>query len=435
MSKAKLTLVLLSALVLTILIVVLLVSIFEHKQEAKLTYFKVVELEDGEPDPAVWGQNFPRHYDGYTKTMRTSELMKYSLYGRYGGSEAFSRLDRYPEYRRLFDGYSFSVEYGEDRGHMRALEDMLATARLGDKKPGTCMTCKSSQVPSMMQKLEIDGFYATPVKELMDRFDLKHSIACADCHDAKTTALHISRPAFKEAMAQRGIDLAQATRQEMRTYVCAQCHVEYFFRGKDNYLVFPWAKGLKLEDIETYYDGINFREWEHGETKAPLVKINHPEYELWSSGIHARSGVACADCHMPYEREGAVKISSHWVRTPLANLTNACGTCHRLPEEELRVRILEAQDRTYSLMKRAEEAILDAQGAIRTAMERGAADQALQGARRLHRRAFMRWDFISAENSMGFHSPQEAVRILGDAIDYGRQAELEAYKVMEGPGQ
>jgi len=428
MRKRKLALLSIIVLMMVVLCTALLVSIVGRKQEAKLTYFRVVDITEGEPDPAIWGQNFPKQYDGYLKTDKTSELEQYSRFGRYGGSEAFSRLDKYPRLRRLFAGYAFAVEYREDEGHARALQDMLASKRLGDKKPGTCMTCKSSQVPKVMQTLGIEKFYATPTKELVANYDIKYSIACADCHDAKTMALHISRPAFREAMEQRGVDLSKATRQEMRTYVCAQCHVEYYFKGDGKYLVFPWHKGLRFEDIEAYYDEIQFSDWQHEETKAPLVKMQHPDYELWSSGIHARSAVACADCHMPYAREGALKISNHWVRSPLTNPTSACATCHRLSDEELRGRILEVQERTYHLMERAELAIVEAQDAILMAKQKGVSDDLLSQARASHRKAFMRFDFISAENSMGFHSPQEATRILGDAIDYGRQAELAAYK-------
>lgn len=432
MSKGNLIFVLLSAVVATTAVLALLVGIFERRQEARLTYFKVAEVKELEPDPAVWGRNFPRHYEAFSRTMRTSELLKYSSYGRYGGSESFSKLDKHPAYRRLFAGYGFAVDYDEDRGHMRALEDMLASKRVGDKTPGTCITCKSSDVPSMMKELRPEKFYATPLKQLLARFNPEHPISCADCHEAETMALRISRPALEEAMTQRGIDLSKASRQEMRTYVCAQCHVEYHFKGPGKYLVFPWDEGIRVDDIEAYYDGRNFKDWQHEETKTPLVKIQHPEFELWSTGFHARAGVSCADCHMPYRREGAVKITDHWVRTPLANLMNACATCHPLAVDELRGRILEVQDRTYALLKRAEGAILDAQDAIVRAMRSDAPDGALEDARRLHRRAFIRWDFVSAENSMGFHSPQESAYILGDAIDYARQAELAAHKALEG---
>jgi nitrite reductase (cytochrome c-552) len=280
-----------------------------------------------------------------------------------------------------------------------------------------------------MKMLGAATFYATPMKELVEKQQIRHPIGCADCHDANTMALRISRPAFIEAMQRRGIDVQKATRQEMRAYVCGQCHVEYYFRGKqEQYLVFPWAKGVKIENIEAYYDEIKFSDWEHQITKAPMIKMQHPEFELWSSGNHARSGVACADCHMPYKRTGAVKVTDHWVRTPLANIQNTCMTCHRQSETELRARILEAQDRTFQLLGQGEKALTDAVAAIAKAMGEGVNDADLVEARTLHRRAQARWDFISAENSMGFHSPQESVRILGDAIDLARRAEISALK-------
>ncbi|KCZ71079.1 formate-dependent nitrite reductase, periplasmic cytochrome c552 subunit [Candidatus Methanoperedens nitroreducens] len=423
MNRVKLILTLIVLIVITIAVAGLLISIFERKQEARQTFFKVVDIPENEPDPAVWGQNFPIQYEDYNRTLNTSEFTDYSLYGRYGGSEAFSRPDKYPNYRRLFAGYSFSVDYREDRGHLHALEDMLATQRLAGRKPGTCLTCKSSNVPLIMNELGVERFYATPLNDIMARFSPNHSVSCSDCHDADTLALRISRPAFREAMAQRGIDITQATHQEMRTYVCAQCHAEYYFRGEGNYLVFPWAKGLEIEDIEAYYDELNFTDWVHNETQAPLVKIQHPDYEFWSTGIHARSGVSCADCHMPYKRVGAVKITDHWISTPLIKINNACITCHSFSEEEMGQRVLDSQNITFSLLNRAENALIDAQDAIILAQEKGVSNESLQEARRLHRRAFIRWDFISAENSMGFHSRQEAARILGASIDYARQAE------------
>jgi nitrite reductase (cytochrome c-552) len=410
-------------------IAALLVTIVVRQQEARLNYFKVVEIPDGEPDAAVWGRDFPNQYEAYLKTMKTSELVKYSDYGRYGGSEAYSKLNRHPDLKVIFAGNAFSVEYNEERGHMWAVKDVLATKRLGDAKPGVCMTCKSSDVPGLMKRLGTARFYAMPMKEMVDTYHTTRPIGCSDCHDAKTMALRVTRPAFIEAMQRRGVDVSRATRQEMRAYVCGQCHVEYYFRGaEEKYLVFPWDRGMKIENIEAYYDEIKFADFEHKITKAAMLKMQHPDFELWSTGNHARSGVMCADCHMPYRRVGAVKISDHWVRTPLANIQNTCMTCHRQTEAELRARVLEAQARTYQLLTQAEEAIADAIRAIEQAMTEGVPDDALAEARALHRKAQMRWDFISAENSMGFHSPQEAVRILGDAIDYARRAELAAVK-------
>jgi nitrite reductase (cytochrome c-552) len=418
------------SIVLTIAATALLINIFEHQQEGKLTYLKISPIAKNDPDAAQWAVDFPREYASYLKTMKTSEMAPYSKWGRYGGSEAFNKLDVHPDLKRMFAGYPFAVEYREERGHMHALEDMLATKRLGEKKPGPCMTCKSPQVPNFIEKYGASAFYHTPVKTLVDSAGFKFTISCADCHNSETMDLQVRRPAFIEAMAKRGVDVSKATRQEMRTFVCAQCHVEYYWQKSDLYLTFPWAKGLSIDSIEAYYDSLHFKDWEHEETKAPMVKMQHPEFEIFSSGIHARSGVACADCHMPYVREGALKVTDHWVRTPLVNLNNACLTCHRESETELRDRVLEIQDKTYALMNRSEQAILSAMDGIKAAMAAGATDEELTAARALHRRAQLRWDFISAENSMGFHSPQETARVLGDAIDFGRQAELAAYKAL-----
>jgi nitrite reductase (cytochrome c-552) len=425
--RSRIWLLVLAAVVVGVAIGALLVSIVTRQQQARLTYFPVAQVTPDEPDPAVWGRNFPYQYERLTRTLRTAELEKYSKYGRYGGSEAFSKLEQAPDLERIFAGNAFSVEYREERGHLSALKDVQATKRLGDAKPGPCLTCKSSQVPGLMRTISPRTFYDTPMKDLVAGHNIRFAIGCADCHDSATMSLRISRPAFREAMARRGINVNAAGRQEMRTYVCAQCHVEYYWPSKtDQYLIFPWDKGLRLENIEAYYDERAFADYTHAITGAAMVKMQHPEFELWSSGIHARSGVACADCHMPYTRVGSVKMSDHWVRTPLADVARSCLGCHRESEAELRARVLEAQERTYQLLRQAERAIADAINAIEAASASGAGPDALAVARAEHRKAQARWDFISAENSMGFHSPQEAVRILGDAIDHARRAELAA---------
>lgn len=402
----------------------MLVRMGERKQEAKQYPWHLTQIAEDEPDSSVWGKNFPSQFESLSMTEKDWGRTKY------GGSERFSHLDENPRLKLLFAGYAFSVDYNEERGHFHALEDVIATKRLADKKPGTCMTCKGSQIPRLMR---ISGgakeFYKAPLNDLLKKIEGKRTgIGCVDCHDSKTMELKISRPAFKEAMEARGIDLSKATRQQMRSYVCGQCHVEYYFKGDEKYLVFPWEKGLKIDDIEAYYDEAGFKDWVHPDSKAPLIKAQHPDFELWSTGIHARSNVSCADCHMPYKREGGIKVSDHWVKSPLKSINQSCQTCHRWPEEELKDRVLNIQDRTAKLMKEAELAIIDAISAIKSAEAEGAQEETLKEARRLHRRSQLRWDFISAENSMGFHSPQESARILGEAIDFARQAQVSAVK-------
>jgi nitrite reductase (cytochrome c-552) len=229
-----------------------------------------------------------------------------------------------------------------------------------------------------------------------------------------------------------------ASRQEVRSFVCGQCHVEYYCGPKVT-LFFPWNEGLKVEQIEHYYDGYKFPDghrfydWQHAETGAELLKAQHPEFEMWSQGIHARSGVACADCHMPYKREGAMKISDHWVRSPLLNVARACQVCHPYEESEIRARVATIQNRTHTLLERAASAMVDMLDAVVAAKSRGATAEALAPALALQRKAQWRIDFVAAENSMGFHAPAEAVRILAESIDYARQGQLLARLLPGGP--
>jgi len=404
---------------LTAVVAALLVNVSQRKSEARQFPLRVVEVPEGEIDPAIWGQNFPHQFDTFNRTEED--------YGKteYGGSTPYSKLEAYPAMIRLWAGYAFSKDHNEDRGHYYAQIDQERTGRVKlVEQPGACVNCHAAEVPALVAELGWEEFNRTPYNELKDRLTIGTS--CSDCHDPETMDLTITRPALKNALEARGIDLAKASRQEMRAYVCAQCHVEYYFRGENKVLTFPWSGGLSIDEIEAHYDDDGFRDWTHAESGAGMIKIQHPEYELWSTGLHSRSGVACADCHMPFLRVGSVKMSDHWVRSPLENISNSCQACHNRPEEELRERVEIIQDTTAGLLRRSEEALLAAIDAIVEARKAGVDEEALVGALALHRAASLRWDFVSSENSTGFHSPQEAARILAEAIDLARQAELRA---------
>ena len=400
----------------------LLVNIFTHKQEAQTTIVRIVDVEDGETDPAVWGQNYPREYSRFMMTeddtVRTA----------YGGSEKYDKLARFPAMKRLWNGNAFSVEFGEDRGHFYALTDQKATKRQDVvKQPGACANCHSGDAPNLIKSMGWEAFNKGPYSAIADK--LHTAVTCNDCHDPDTMALRITRPAFTNAMTERGIDVATASRQDMRSYVCGQCHVEYYFVGDNKILTFPWEKGLNIDNINDYYDEYGFKDWEHKDTGAPLIKVQHPEYELYSTSVHSQSGVACADCHMPYIREGALKVSDHWIRSPLNNIASACQSCHKMDEGKLVERIVTIQERTTGQLRETETAIIAAIDAIVAAKAAGATDEQLKEARDFHRKASLRWDFISSENSTGFHSPQEAARVLGDAVNFARMAQVSAERV------
>ncbi|OGW84380.1 MAG: nitrite reductase [Omnitrophica bacterium RIFCSPHIGHO2_02_FULL_46_11] len=417
--------------VLTGNIVALLMNIRERKAEEKVRHIDVVQLSEKDTDPEIWKRNYPREYDGYKKTSDIERT-------RYGGSEAFSKLDEDPSWKRFFAGYAFGIDYREDRGHAYSLEDQKETLRTKQfKQPGACLQCHAGGMKNVYETVGngnlMQGFAEVNAMPLEKAWAYaKHPVACIDCHDPKTMELRVTRPGFlsgikalKEHEGIKNYDPnTMATHQEMRTFVCGQCHVEYYFKGPEKYLTYPWSKGVKVEEIESYYNEAGHKDWVHAETGAPVLKAQHPEFELWSQGVHSKSGVSCADCHMPYKREGAAKVTDHHIRSPLLNTSRACLQCHHFTENEMKERVETIQARTRVLMDRAEAALLDLIDAIVKAKKAGATEDQLKLAYEMHRKAQWRLDFVSAENSMGFHAPQEAARILAESIDYARQGQV-----------
>jgi nitrite reductase (cytochrome c-552) len=510
----------------------LLVNIAERKEAARHQYVKVVEVGENDTDPAKWGKNWPREYDGYLKTSEPTSTKYGGAAGASEGQPAPQKAERDPWLKRIFNGYLFAVDYRDRRGHAYMLFDQEKTKRnvpAEHKQSGNCLHCHASIMPlyaklgaeAAPQGSKAEQIQAGLVKvSEMDYWDAHkmlgdlgggkvHPVSCVDCHDPQSMELRVTRPAFitgiqklaasdAEAVAFPSIERwrrgdkskpydpnLDATRQEKRAFACGQCHVEYFC-GKGMTIFFPWAKGLKVEQMEAVYDstevkGKRFKDWTHAETGFELLKAQHPEFELWSTGVHARSGVSCADCHMPYKREGAAKVSEHWVRSPLLSPNRSCAGCHPYGDDELKARVTAIQDRHFALLTRAgnaavqmidaivvvrkqfddkarpaavakAKATLDAKAEFQKASKeeqekmmasevkanllaawREAIDKSpqLKELENLQRAAQWRLDYIAAENSMGFHAPQEMARILGESIDLSRQAQLKA--VAMGP--
>ena len=440
----------------------LLMNIAERKAEQERPFVRVVDVTDEVTDPAQWGKNWPSQYDSYKRTA----LRTQTRFGGHAGSEALpqEKIERDPWLKRMFLGYAFSIDYRDRRGHAFMLTDQEATQRLTKPQSGSCLHCHASIMPLYRELGAGDamkGFeqsFQFDYKELNAKLHASghaHPVSCVDCHAPENMALRVTRPGFilgiralaasdakvpalpsialwREGARREPYDPnADASRNEMRSFVCGQCHVEYYCSSKMP-LTFPWGKGLTATDIEAYWDeadfpdGKDFVDYNHEETGAPVLKAQHPEFELWNQGIHARSGVSCADCHMPYMREGATKVSDHWVRSPLLNLNRACQTCHRVTEAELSARVDAIQQRNYELLQRGGAAIVGLIDSVVAAKAAGASAAELTPALRLQRRAQWRLDFIAAENSMGFHAPQEASKILAEAIDYARQGQIAA---------
>ncbi len=390
-------------------------SIVERRTEAQL-YFQMVEpISEWEPRNEVWGQNFPRQYESYLETLDTT------FESQYYGSVMIDYLEKYPELVIMWAGYAFARDYNQGRGHYYSVTDVHNTLRTVQPQPATCWTCKSTDVPRVMAEIGIGEFYSSSWSEMGSQ--IVNPIGCQDCHDPETMNLRITRPALIEAFQRRGDDINKATHQEMRSLVCAQCHVEYYF-GEENYLIFPWDEGFSADEMETYFDNYEFADWTHSLSRAPMLKTQHPDYELYMTGIHAERGVSCADCHMPYKREGGLKFTNHHLTSPLSNIEGSCQVCHREGEEKLRQIVYDRQNKVSEMRGIAEQNLARLHIEAKAAWDAGAAEEEMEPILQLIRHSQWRWDWVAAANSMGFHSPTEALRVLGTSIQKAQEARV-----------
>lgn len=390
---------------------------------------KKVQITGIESRNEAFADNYPREYQTWLQTYDTTFV------SRYNSSQAVDVLAERPNMVILWAGYAFSKDYTTPRGHNYAVVDVTRTLRTGapmhdhdGPQPATCWSCKSPDVPRMMGVLGVDSFYNKKWGALGP--EIVNPIGCADCHEPENMNLHISRPALREAFERQGKDIAQATHQEMRSLVCAQCHVEYYFKGDGKYLTFPWDKGMTMEDMEKYYDEVQFTDYTHALSKAPILKAQHPDYEIAQMGIHGQRGISCADCHMPYKSEGGVKFSDHHIQSPLAKIDRTCLVCHRESEETLRNNVYERQAKVFETRDRLEEELAKAHIEAKFAWEKGATEAQMKPVLDFIRQAQWRWDFSVASHGASFHAPQEVQRMLSHGLDRALQARLANTKVL-----
>ena len=443
----------LGAMVIVFLLGLLVSSLMERRAEvASVFNNKRTEFTD-----SIIAQNekfkadYPREYETWAMTEDTSFVSKYN------SSQEVDVLEQRPEMVILWAGYAFSRHYNTPRGHKHCLEDLRKILRTGnpgidgdaDMQPATCWTCKGPDVPRMMRELsesksvfDPTNYYAYEGKWSGLGAEMMNTVGCSDCHDARTMDLRPARPALYEAFARRGMDVRKQSHQEMRSLVCAQCHVEYYFikpddsnnPGKANYLMFPHDKGLTCEAAEEYYDSIGFYDYIHPLSKTPILKAQHPGYEMSKQGIHAQRGVSCADCHMPYKQDGGVKFTDHQVMSPLAKIDRTCQTCHRQDAEVLRQNVYERQEKCNEVRNRAEKELAAAHIEAKFAIEKGATETEMKPIQALIRKSQWRWDYAIASHGATFHAPQEVTRLLSHSVDYAQQARLQLCKVLAKHG-
>ena len=409
-------------------------SITERKAEKVSTYKPTVEISEWEPRNEVWGKNFPQQFRSYQQTKDTSFRSKYN------GNAMIDMLEEDPRLVVLWAGYGFSKDYNQGRGHYYAVEDIHNTLRTGGPTgpddgpmPATCWTCKGPDVPRLMDEMGAAEFYKGKWAEKGS--EIVNHIGCADCHEPESMELRISRPALIEAFDRQGKEIENFSHQEMRTLVCAQCHVEYYFK-KDRpdaegipYLTLPWDNGFTVEDMEEYYDKAEFSDWTHALSKAPMLKAQHPGYEVFMTGIHAERGVSCADCHMPYKTEGGQKYTNHHMQSPLNNIANSCQVCHREEAETLVQNVYDRQDKIIENRDKLEMLLVRAHVEAKKAWDLGASEEQMKAVLTDIRHGQWRWDYAAASHGGSFHSPVEIGRVISKGITVTQEARIKLAKL------
>ncbi len=414
-------------------------NIMERRTETLYLDRPKVKIEPLEPRGEIWGKNYPNQFESWKSTEDTSFMSKHN------GNANIDMLERYPALVVLWAGYGFAKDYNQSKGHMYAITDLMKSLRTGAPKtatdgpmPSTCWSCKGPDVPRLMSEVGPKEFYSG--KWAKYGGDQVNPVGCADCHDEESMDLKITRPALIEAFERRGEDITKASNQEMRSLVCAQCHVEYYFDKKRPlaegvpYLTLPWDNGTSAEDMEEYYDNIEFSDWTHKLSKAPMLKTQHPGYELYQQGIHAKRGVSCADCHMPYRSEGGVKFTDHKIQSPLNNMSNSCVVCHRESESELTQNVNSNMDKVLNARGILEHLLVKLHIEAEFAWKQGATEEQMKDILMDIRHAQWRWDYAAASHGGAFHAPIEALRVISTGIEIAQDGRLKLVRVLSELG-
>ncbi len=410
--------------------------------QQKTEMVKTATIADGEMNPANWGKAYPLEYDSWLKTKEPRAVGKTRYKNDFDAKNSrYDKLSEFPYMPLLFNGWGFGVEYNEPRGHYYMVTDQVDIDQSRTKAGGACLTCKTPFVDKLRKEMG-SAYFSAPYDQVRSQIPEEFrelGAACMDCHENKNMGLKLSRWTLTNALKDVGKNPDQLTRQEMRSLVCAQCHVTYVIpkdkEMKSLDVFFPWQGSkegkISVENIiKVIRSDPAYGEWKQNVTGFKVGYIRHPEYEFYTfNSVHSNAGVACADCHMPYTKVGSAKISDHNVMSPVKNDLKACQQCHTETPEWLSNQVFAIQDRTASVMMRAGYAEAVSAKLFEIAHKAQADGKTLdQGlydrAKDLYLEALYRVIYIGAENSVGFHNPSEAGRICTDAVSMAQKSEM-----------
>jgi len=388
-------------------------------------------------DPAAWADLYPAEYEQWLATSQARPGGKSAYKRGFDEGYTFDKLSEFPFMPLLFKGWGFGVEYNEPRGHWWMLRDQQEIDPSRVKAGGACLTCKSPSADALHTKYGekvMSMPYADAVK-LIPEGERQLGVSCLDCHDNQTLALRSTRWTTKSAL--ETIGLPRPDDEQQRIIVCGQCHCTYSVMKKDGQSVdvsFPWKGGawgdVSVEDvIANLTDDPARLEWVQEVTGFKVGFIRHPDVEFFTkSSVHFNAGVGCPDCHMPYKVVDGFKTADHDVASPLKRDLSACVKCHPEDPAELKAQVFAIQGRNASMLidtgyAVAANAKLFELVNSRLATTSPEVKPEYERAKKLYLQAFYRLVYMGAENSMGFHNPSEAGRILRDAMAYSQRSD------------
>lgn len=363
--------------------------------------------------PAVdWKDKFPDQYDSYLLNSEMESTL-------YGGSVPIDYLKKYPYLKDFYDGYGFSIEYLRARGHTYALEDVMNTQR--PKPAASCLSCKSADFTVFLKE---EGISANSLKFEDVANPQMNTISCYDCHENNPGTFVVTREHLNTGLS------FSDKKYDPKELACGQCHVEYYLDPETKEVILPWKNGQDTDSMIAYYDEIGYSDWTHPTTGTDLLKAQHPEFETYQGGIHAKMGLTCVDCHMPSaENNKGEKYSSHQWTSPLKTIESSCLTCHTSESaDSLKTSVEKIQASVDTKMADVSAVLVELINQLSKATSEGSLDEdLLNKARDYHRKAQFKWDFVFVENGEGFHNQKLAHKNLDEAFELV----MKAFEVLE----
>lgn len=238
----------------------------EQKEEPKQVETPTPD-EFGVVTAEMWKGIYPNEYATYMENEANSP-----------DSGKHNYLELYPALNTMYKGYAFALGYDEASSHLYSLESVKNSPRTIEKEQlANCISCKTPQFTNMVNT-EGEQVYTEKFNDLINEFT--EPISCANCHANDPQSLTVGNQFFVRAIGD------DAKNVPMEAQVCGQCHNEYYFNPETKATTNPYTgtDAMTPDAILAYYDELGFKDWEHPDTGAAMIKVQHPEFETIYGG-------------------------------------------------------------------------------------------------------------------------------------------------------